>query len=158
MLLTDRLTEATFTGTRKEKVRLADEIVVVDFDGEKLTAQQRSRQLKHRGTIVVNSGAKVGENYRIHVCVNIGTALGCSDVVPSIGDNVCIALGVKIYGKVFIANGIVIGANSVVTKSFVEKDICIAGVPAKKIGDYGRDKIAQRNRDLYECNKNSYKK
>lgn len=114
--------------------------------------------IAHRGTIVVNSGAKVGENCRIHVCVNIGTALGCSEVAPSIGDNVYIAPGVKIYGRIHIANGIVIGANSVVTKSFVEKDICIAGVPAKKISDCGRDKIAQRNRDLYECNKNSYKK
>ncbi len=45
-LLTDKLTETSFTGIRKKEVELADEIVVVDLDGKKLTAQQRSRQLK----------------------------------------------------------------------------------------------------------------
>ena len=45
-LLTDKLTADSFKGIRKEEVRYVDEIVVVDLDGEKLTAQQRSRQLK----------------------------------------------------------------------------------------------------------------
>jgi len=37
-----------------------------------------------------------------------------------------------------IADGIVIGANSVVNKSFTEENITIAGVPAKKINNKGR--------------------
>ena len=39
----------------------------------------------------------------------------------------------KITAKIKIADGIKIGANSVVTKSFLEPNITIAGVPAKKI-------------------------
>ena len=40
-----------------------------------------------------------------------------------------------IIGKVTIASDIAIGANSVVTKSFEEGGITIAGVPAEKISD-----------------------
>lgn len=105
--------------------------------------------IAHRGTIVVNQSAKIGENCRLHVGVNIGTIPGCSKVAPTIGDNVYIAPGVKIYGKISIANGIIIGANSVVNKSFEEEDICIAGVPAQKISNLGRDKIIARNQNLY---------
>ena len=45
-LLTDRLTSETFTDTRKHELKYANEIVVVDLDGDRLNAQQRSRQLK----------------------------------------------------------------------------------------------------------------
>lgn len=45
-LLTDKLTADSFKGIRKEEVRYADEIVVVDLDGNRLNPQQRSRQLK----------------------------------------------------------------------------------------------------------------
>lgn len=92
--------------------------------------------IPHTGTIVVNSNAKVGKNCRLHVCVNIGASGGKKDA-PIIGDNVYIAPGVKIYGGIEIAEGIAIGANSVVNKSFTEPNITIAGVPAKKIADGG---------------------
>jgi serine O-acetyltransferase len=68
--------------------------------------------------------------------VNIGASGGKKDA-PIIGDNVYIAPGVKIYGGIEIAEGIAIGANSVVNKSFTEPNITIAGVPAKKIADGG---------------------
>ena len=54
------------------------------------------------------------------------------DDAPTIGNNVEIGFGAVIIGKI-IADGIKIGANSVVTKSFLEPNITIAGVPAKKI-------------------------
>jgi len=88
--------------------------------------------IAHRGTIIVSSFAKVGANCRIHACVNIGTKAGYTDVAPILGDNIYIGPGVKIFGDVKIANGIAIGANSVVNKSFEEENISIAGVPAKK--------------------------
>ena len=105
--------------------------------------------LPHKGTIIISSGARIGENCRIHVGVNIGTAPGCGGVAPIIGDNVYIAPGVKMYGKIEIASGIMIGANAVVTKSFTEENICIAGVPAKKISNMGRFDIEKRNHELY---------
>jgi serine O-acetyltransferase len=70
------------------------------------------------------------------VCVNIGASGGRSEA-PQIGDNVYIAPGAKIYGDITIADGIAIGANAVVNDSFLEPNVTIAGVPAKKIGDGG---------------------
>lgn len=99
----------------------------------------------HRGTIIVNSHSKIGDNCRIHACVNIGTVPGVSDAAPILGNNIYIAPGVKIYGNIHIASGIVIGANSVVNKSFDEEEICIAGVPAKKISNCGRNEMENRN-------------
>jgi serine O-acetyltransferase len=86
----------------------------------------------HYGTIVVNSRARIGENCRMEVCVNIG-ASGGNPSAPKIGNNVYIAPGVKIYGDIQIGNNIAIGANSSVNKSFIEDGIMIAGSPAKKI-------------------------
>ncbi len=93
--------------------------------------------IAHRGTIVVNNATRVGANCRLHACVNIGTKAGYEDVAPRIGDNVYIGPGAKIFGQIEISDGIAIGANSVVNKSFLEPDISIAGVPAKKISDRG---------------------
>ena len=86
----------------------------------------------HYGTIVVNSNAKVGANCRIHVDTNIG-ASGGTNKAPQIGDNVYIAPGVKIFGDIKIPSNTVIGANSVVNKSFDEENMLIAGIPAKVI-------------------------
>ena len=46
VLLTDKETEKTFTGLRKEEVKYADEIIAVDLDAEKYNGQKRSRILK----------------------------------------------------------------------------------------------------------------
>lgn len=108
--------------------------------------------IAHIGTIVINGATKVGENCRLHVCVNIGTVPGTSGMAPIIGDDVYIAPGVKIYGKIHIASGIMIGANSVVNKDFAEENICIAGVPAKKISNSGRYEIERRNQTLMNNN------
>lgn len=101
--------------------------------------------IAHRGTIVVNGKARIGENCRIHACVNIGTVPGVNGVAPTIGDNVYIGPGAKIYGNISVASGIMIGANAVVNKSFDEENICIAGAPARKISDMGRFEIEERN-------------
>ena len=91
--------------------------------------------IAHHGTIVINGGAIIGANCRLHACVNIGTEAGYGDKAPNIGDNCYIGPGVKIYGNISIANGTAIGANAVVNKSFSEENIAIAGIPAKKIAD-----------------------
>lgn len=105
--------------------------------------------IAHKGTIIINEATRIGENCRIHVGVNIGTVPGCESIAPRIGDNVYIAPGVKMYGKIEVASGIIIGANSVVTKSFLDENICIAGIPAKKISDSGRLEIERRNKEKY---------
>jgi len=110
----------------------------------------------HRGTIVINPCAKIGANCRIHVCVSIGTEAGHTFKAPVIGDNVYIGPGAKLFGKIYIADGIAIGANSVVTKSFCEKNITIAGVPAKKISDKGSEGLIIKATDILYINGYSY--
>lgn len=86
--------------------------------------------IAHYGTIVINSKAKIGNHCRIHVCVNIGDQHGGA---PTIGDHVYIGPGAKLFGNITIADGIKIGANAVVNKSFLEPGITIVGVPAQKV-------------------------
>ncbi|MCM3630341.1 serine acetyltransferase [Paenibacillus glycanilyticus] len=93
--------------------------------------------IAHRGTIVVNSNARIGANCRIHVCVNIGTSNDNEALVPKIGDNVYIGPGAKIYGDIIIADNVAIGANSVVNKSFIESNVTIAGMPARIVSQKG---------------------
>ena len=91
--------------------------------------------IAHRGTIVVNGGARIGANCRIHVDVNIGTEAGKAFAAPTIGDNCYIGPGAKIFGSIEIGPNSVIGANSVVNKSFIEGNQTLGGIPAKKISD-----------------------
>lgn len=93
-------------------------------------------KLNHYGTIVVNPNARIGKFCDIHVDVNIDQNY-TPEEVPTIGDNVWIGPGVKIFGKIHIADGVMIGANSVVNRSFEEPDITIAGCPARKIKNSG---------------------
>lgn len=83
----------------------------------------------HRGNIVINPNARVGEGCIFHGSCCIGASHLGSDKCPVLGNNVEIGCGAVILGNI----NIVIGANSVVTKSFTEPGIVIAGAPARKI-------------------------
>lgn len=85
-------------------------------------------KLSHYGSRIINGETRIGRNASIHSDVQIGkTDTG----TPVIGNDVYIGPGVKMYGKIEIANGIKIGANALVNKSFTEEGVTIAGVPAK---------------------------
>lgn len=86
--------------------------------------------IAHYGTIVINSKVKIGNYCRIHTSTNIG---GSDENVPTIGNYVFIAPGAKLFGKIRIADGVEVGANSVVNKSFEEPCVVIAGAPAKVV-------------------------
>jgi serine O-acetyltransferase len=107
--------------------------------------------------IGINGYAKIGANCRISPGVNIGEKAGGSGLAPKIGDNVYIGPGAKIFGDVTIADGIAIGANAVVNKSFLEPGISIGGIPAKKISDKGSEGLLVRGTELYDAEKNSQK-
>jgi len=91
--------------------------------------------IAHYGTIIINAGAKIGANCRIHADVNIGTQAGFSDKAPVLGDNIYIAPGSKIFGQITIPSNTAIGANAVVNKSFDSENAIIGGVPAKVISE-----------------------
>lgn len=94
--------------------------------------------IAHYGSIVVNNMAQVGDNCRIQENVTIGST-GGSTKAPKIGNNVFIASGARIIGDIEIGDQCAIGANAVVTKSFLEQHVTIAGVPAKIISRKGSD-------------------
>jgi serine O-acetyltransferase len=91
--------------------------------------------IAHRGNIVVNGGARIGANCRIHVGVNIGTEAGKADAAPTIGDNCYIGPGAKIFGPIMIGPNTVIGANAVVNKSYPEGNQTLGGIPAQAISN-----------------------
>ena len=88
----------------------------------------------HRGSIYINPAARIGPDCKFHGDCCIGVARTGETGCPTLGKGVDVGIGAKILGDVYIADDIVIGANSVVTKSFHEPGITIAGIPAKKIG------------------------
>lgn len=91
--------------------------------------------IAHYGPIVVNDTARIGKNCRIHEGVTIG-ATGKTGKAAVIGDNCFLATGAKVIGDIKLGNDIAVGANAVVTKSFLEDGITLGGVPAKKISSH----------------------
>jgi serine O-acetyltransferase len=89
----------------------------------------------HYGTIVVSDGTRVGSNCRIHAGVNIGVAGGAA---PTIGDNVYIGPGAKLFGGIVVGDNVAVGANAVVNRD-VPADVSVAGVPARVVSDRGSD-------------------
>lgn len=97
-------------------------------------AFEEGLSIAHWGPIVVHPTARIGKNCRIHQCVTIGATNGVFQAA-TIGDNVFIGPCTSIIGDIKIGSDIAIGANTVVTKSFEDDGITIAGTPAKKISD-----------------------
>lgn len=86
----------------------------------------------HAGNIVVNGYSRIGRNCKLHGSNCIGNS-HTTDDCPTIGDNVRFCVGAKAFGKIYIANNITIAAGAVVTKSFYDEGVTLAGVPARII-------------------------
>lgn len=89
----------------------------------------------HASGIVVNSDARIGLNCRLHGNNCIGND-GIHDGSPKIGDNCDIGVGAKIIGNITLGNNVKIAAGAVVTKSFSENNVLLAGVPAQIVKRY----------------------
>lgn len=87
--------------------------------------------IDHIGTITINPQARIGKNFHIHGNVCVGRGHG--KVCPIIGDNVDVGWGAIICGDIRIADGVIVGANSVVNKSIDVPNSVWAGVPAHRI-------------------------
>lgn len=92
----------------------------------------KSVRLYHRGDIIINTNSIIGDGCSFHGDNCVGNN-GIDNKCPHLGKNVELGIGAKVVGDVFLADGIRIGANAVVTKSFYEPNITIVGVPAKKM-------------------------
>ena len=80
----------------------------------------------HSGGIVISGSANIGKNFSISQQVTIGLAgRGTNRGVPVIGNNVYIAPGAKIFGRISIGNNVSIGANAVVYKDVPDNSIVV---------------------------------
>jgi len=70
----------------------------------------------------------IGENCRIHPSTSIGDYNGA----PTIGNNVYIGPGAKLFGNISVGNNVAIGANAVVNAD-VPTNVTVGGIPAKII-------------------------
>lgn len=82
--------------------------------------------------IIIAPGAKIGKNVRICHQVTIGNDFKDVTHTPTIGDNVEIYPGAKIFGKIYIGNNAIIGANAVVNKD-VPSGTLVVSQPARLI-------------------------
>jgi serine O-acetyltransferase len=96
---------------------------------------------------VVHDYAKVGENCRISQGVTIGNSTH-SPKVPILGNNIFIGPNAVIVGEITLADGIAVGANSYVDKSFNEPNITIAGCPARKVASNGSENCWHRATEI----------
>lgn len=86
-------------------------------------------EIYHHGEVIVNEGAKIGANAKLHGGNCIGNN-GKVDYSPMIGDGLDLGIGAKVIGEVRLGNNIRVGANAVVAKSFNEDNLTLVGVPA----------------------------
>lgn len=89
-------------------------------------------RIYHIGSLIINSQSIIGDQCIFHGDNCIGNN-GKDNICPVLGKRVDLGVGAKVIGNVVLADDIVVGANAVVTKSFLTPGITIAGVPARKI-------------------------
>lgn len=100
--------------------------------------------LGHFGGIVVSTEAVIGKNCEISHGVTIGIQnRGPARGVPTIGDNVYIGPGAKLFGNIRIGNGVAIGANCVVNASIPDNAV-VVGVPGRVVSYRGTVGIVDR--------------
>lgn len=83
--------------------------------------------LGHLGSIVVNSGAKIGNNVNLAHGVTIGLANGGKRPgVPVIGDNVWIGTNATVVGDIFIGNDVMIAPNTFVNFDVPDHSVVVS--------------------------------
>jgi serine O-acetyltransferase len=92
----------------------------------------------HFGGIIVSPDTIIGRNVNISHQVTIGVSgQGQNRGCPVIGDNVYIAPGAKIFGKIKIGDNAKIGANAVVHKDIPDNAIVVLAPGFKIISHQG---------------------
>jgi serine O-acetyltransferase len=80
----------------------------------------------HFGGITVSAAAVLGRNASISQNVTIGVAgAGEKFGVPVIGDDVYIAPGARLFGKITIGHNVKIGANAVIYKDVPDNSVAV---------------------------------
>lgn len=82
--------------------------------------------------VIINKDASIGEKCIISAKVTLGNAFPHGGA-PKLGRHVYVGIGAFLGGGIFVADYVIIGANSVLTKDILEPGVIVAGVPAKVI-------------------------
>lgn len=83
----------------------------------------------HHGQVIVNEGARIGANCRLHGGNCIGNN-GLTQAVPVIGDGLDLGIGACVIGGVKLGNDVKVGANAVVVRSVDQDGVTLLGIPA----------------------------
>jgi len=98
----------------------------------------------HFGGIFVNADVVIGDNCNISQGVTLGRQnRGDREGCPTVGNNVYIAPGAKVIGRVTIGDHAAVGANAVVVGD-VAAGTTVGGVPARPISAAGSDGYVNR--------------
>lgn len=87
-------------------------------------------KIQHGFATIINAES-IGEKCYIYQQVTIGVSHGMR---PTIGNNVHVCSGAKVFGGITIGDNVTIGANAVVNKSLPSNCVAV-GVPAKIVKD-----------------------
>jgi len=88
----------------------------------------------HGSGITIEGDVEIGPGATLYQGVGLGRRFSSTapDGVPTIGKNVTIYAGAKVLGPIRVGDRCCVGANAVVTRSFID-DTTIAGVPARAV-------------------------
>ncbi len=81
----------------------------------------------HYGSIVISRHARIDARCTLNSCVNIGVKPGAAEG-PSIGNDVYVGPGVKVWNSIHITDGCVFGAKACVSKDLLVSGSVIVGV------------------------------
>ena len=91
-------------------------------------------KIDHYGSIVVNGLCRIGKKCRLHGSNCIGNkGEGRIDEFPTVGDNFDLGIGACVIGGIVIGDNVKVGANAVVTHSFIEDGTVLVGIPASPV-------------------------
>jgi serine O-acetyltransferase len=97
----------------------------------------------HYGGITVSSQAVIGRDCNLSQNITIGVSgAGGKRGAPTIGDNVYIAPGARLFGRITIGNNVKIGANAVIHKDLPDNAIAVLD-PGFKIISYAGNRPVQ---------------
>jgi serine O-acetyltransferase len=98
--------------------------------------------LFHSNGVVINGKVVAGENVHVQHQVTIGDDLQGRS--PTLGSNIHIGAGAKIFGPIAVGDGARIGANAVVVHD-VDPDTTVVGIPAKPVRRRGLDTAPKKS-------------
>lgn len=91
----------------------------------------RRLSIWHSGVVI---DGQLGDDVSIRGNVVVGSKdLACKEGRPTIGNGVQLGFGAAVIGPVTIADGCIVGANAVVTKSCITPGTVLVGIPAKAL-------------------------